>query len=71
MAAVTTTGLNGFVASGTTKAAGSSKSFFARLLDSIQDARMRQAEREIARFIEVKGGRLTDDVERQIERSFI
>ena len=73
MAAVTTNGLNGFAApsaSSATKAAPN-KSFFARLFASIQDARMRQAEREIARFIDLKGGRLTDDVEREIARTFI
>ena len=70
MSAVTTTGLTGFAAPTVSKA-GTSKGLFARLFASVQEARMRQAEREIARFIEVKGGRLTDDVERQIERSFI
>ena len=70
MAALTTTGVEQFVAptSTTTRAP---KGIFARFLASVQEARMRQAEREIARFIEVKGGRLTDDVERQIERNFI
>ena len=42
-----------------------------RVLFAMQAARMRQAEREIARFIEVKGGRMTDDLERQIERRFV
>lgn len=73
MAAVTTTGLNGFAAptASGTKSVAPSQGFFARLFASIQDARMRQAEREIARFIDLKGGRLTDDVEREIARTFI
>jgi hypothetical protein len=32
---------------------------------------MRQAEREIGRFIEGRGGRITDALERQIERHFV
>jgi hypothetical protein len=32
---------------------------------------MRAAEDQIARLIEARGGRLTDSIERQIERSFI
>lgn len=44
---------------------------FARLLVAFQDARMRQAELEVARFIEARGGRLTDDLERKIERHFV
>jgi hypothetical protein len=45
--------------------------WFARLLRRVQDAHARQAERQIALLIERKGGRLTDDLERQIERHFI
>ena len=44
---------------------------FSRLFRAFQDAQMRRAEREIARFIEVRGGRLTDTLERQIERHFV
>jgi hypothetical protein len=32
---------------------------------------MRQAEREIALYIDRTGGRLTDSVEREIERRFL
>ena len=45
--------------------------WLARFGQALFDARMRQAEREIARFIEAKGGRMTDDLERQIERHFV
>jgi hypothetical protein len=48
-----------------------SSSFFSRALEALKRSRMRAAEEEIARFIELRGGRLTDSVERQIERSFI
>jgi len=44
---------------------------FSRFYEALKRSRMRAAEREIARFIERRGGRLTDSVERQIERSFI
>ncbi len=47
------------------------KGLFARVMSGLYEARSRQAEREIAHLIELKGGRLTDDLERQIERRFI
>jgi len=36
-----------------------------RLLDSLMAARMRQAEREIAAFLEAGGGNFTDEIERR------
>ena len=45
--------------------------WFARALHTFQEARLRQAEREVARFIEARGGRMTDALERQIERRFV
>ena len=45
--------------------------FFARAFKLLQDAQTRRAEREIARFIEARGGRMTDDLERKIERHFV
>ena len=42
-----------------------------RFFKAFQEARMRQAEREVARFIEGRGGRITDALERQIERHFV
>jgi hypothetical protein len=44
---------------------------FARFIDAAKRSRMRAAEDQIARLIEARGGRLTDSIERQIERSFI
>ena len=45
--------------------------FFTRLIRAVHDAQTRRAEREIARFIESRGGRMTDDLERKIERHFV
>ncbi|HZD88611.1 MAG TPA: hypothetical protein VE224_00795 [Pseudolabrys sp.] len=42
-----------------------------RLLDALMAARMRQAEREIAAFVEGGAGRFTDETEREIERRFL
>ena len=39
-----------------------------RIADAIYESRQRQADREIARFIAQSGGRLTDDIERQMMR---
>jgi len=41
-----------------------------RFFDALVAARQRQAEREIARFIESRGG-FNDEVEREIERRFL
>ena len=45
--------------------------FFRRLFRAMQEARMRQVEREIAIYLDRTGGRLTDDAERVIERRFL
>ena len=47
------------------------RSLFRRLLDALIAARMRQAEREIAIYLEGNGGRFTDETEREIERRFL
>ncbi len=47
------------------------RSLFPRLLDAIEEANMRRAEREIARYLGTTGGKITDDIERQIERRFL
>ncbi|MDB5589535.1 hypothetical protein [Enterovirga sp.] len=59
-----------FVAAGD-RAEPSRPSLFARAGTALREARMRQAEREIGRFIEGRGGRITDALERQIERHFV
>lgn len=45
--------------------------WFQRALKALQEARLKQAEREVARFIEVRGGRITDTLEREIEHHFV
>ncbi len=47
------------------------RGLFARLLDAMMESRQRQADREIARFIELNGGRLTDDLEFQIGQRIV
>jgi hypothetical protein len=43
----------------------------ARMLDTLKAARMRQAERDVARYISETGGKFTDEAEREIERRFL
>jgi hypothetical protein len=42
-----------------------------RMLGAIEDANMRRAEREIARYLGGPGGKFTDEAEREIERRFL
>ncbi|HEY5279002.1 MAG TPA: hypothetical protein VIJ67_04550 [Pseudolabrys sp.] len=42
-----------------------------RLIVAMQDARLRQAEREIALYLSRSGGKFTDESEREIERRFL
>ena len=42
--------------------------FWRRLADAISNRRHRRAEREIARFIQGRGGHLTDELERDLMR---
>ena len=44
--------------------------FWQRFFAAMEQSRRRQAEREIARFIAMRGGTLTDEVEREISRKF-
>jgi hypothetical protein len=46
------------------------RAFLHRLGGALVAARRAQAEREVARFIDSQGGRLTDEVEREISRRF-
>jgi hypothetical protein len=46
------------------------RGLFARLFDAVAEARMRQAEREIARYF-AGGVKFTDEAERDIERRFL
>ena len=47
------------------------RSLFRRLIDSMIVARQKQAEREIARYLMSRGGKFTDEAEREIERRFL
>lgn len=42
-----------------------------RLVAAMQEARMRQAEREIALYLARTGGKFTDEAEREIERRYL
>ena len=46
-------------------------SFFSWLFTAMMAARTRQAEREIARYLQGAGGKFTDEAEREIERRFL
>jgi len=47
------------------------RNLFRRLFDAIIVSRQKQADREIARYITRSGGKITDEVEREIERRFL
>ena len=49
----------------------SAPGLFTRMFNAIHASQTRRAERDIARFIEASGGRMTDDLERKIERHFV
>ena len=44
---------------------------FGALLDAMYEARRRQTERDIANYVALRGGRITDDLEREIERRLL
>jgi hypothetical protein len=41
------------------------------LIAALMEARQRQADREIARYLAASGGKITDEAEREIERRFL
>ena len=47
------------------------RNLFNQFVDAMIAARRRQVEREIGRYLRDTGGKLTDDVERTIERRFL
>ena len=47
------------------------RNLLVRLLDLVIESRERQAEREIARLVERRGGKFTDEVERRIEERLL
>jgi hypothetical protein len=48
-----------------------SRSLLRRLVDAMITSRQRQADREIAHYLESIGGKFTDDTEREIESRFL
>ena len=44
---------------------------FRRIVAAMREARLRQAEREIALYLHRTGGKFTDEGEREIERRFL
>jgi hypothetical protein len=53
------------------KAAARKPGFLRRVITAMQEARLRQAEREIALYLSRTGGKFTDEGEREIERRFL
>jgi len=47
---------------------GSLRRTFSALLEAMDESRRRHAEREIARYVDLRGGRMTDEAEREIGR---
>src|SRR5262245_9361160 len=44
---------------------------FAALLEAMEESRQKQTEREIANFVALRGGPLTDDLEREVMRRLL
>jgi hypothetical protein len=49
---------------------GPKKGIFRRIFAAIERSRQRYIEKQVARFIAARGGRITDDVERQLNERF-
>lgn len=47
------------------------RGFWTRLLDAIAESNQRRVEREIALYLRHANGKLTDEMEREIERRFL
>jgi hypothetical protein len=62
---------NAFTQKSLTSKRGVKRSVWRRLLDAVIASRQRHADLEIARFLATHGGKITDDVEREIERRFL
>ena len=55
----------------TASAPARGRGLWRRIFEAIVAARQRDAEREIALYLERTGGKFTDDVEREIESRFL
>ena len=47
---------------------GSLRRTFSALFEAMDESRRRHAEREISRYVDLRGGRMTDEAEREIGR---
>lgn len=54
-----------------TREAADRSSLLRRFFRALLESRQRQADREIARYIDLNGGKLTDSMELEIERRFL
>lgn len=52
----------------TSKSTAPKRSLLQRMVAALAQARTRQAEREVAHYLAMTGGRMTDTVERELER---
>ena len=52
------------------EAASPRKALWRRVYEAVAQAQQRRAEREIARYLEIHGGLLTDDMEREMMERF-
>jgi hypothetical protein len=62
---------NAFTQNSVRSNAPTKRGVWRRFLDAVIASRQRQADYEIARFLGTRGGKLTDEVEREIERRFL
>jgi hypothetical protein len=69
--APTALALHDFVLPDTAAPARKRPGLFARLFAAMAASRQRQADRDIARFLAGRGGKFTDETEREIERRFL
>jgi hypothetical protein len=50
---------------------GAKQGLWHKLMTAIMDSRREQAEREVARYVSLHGGVITDQIEREIGRRFL
>ena len=67
-AARTAVAPQGFIATPTPRKPRDWRGLFRRLGDMLEESHQRAMDREIAAFLQSRGGRLTDSAERDIER---
>lgn len=60
-----------FTKTSSTPARTAKRGIWRSVLDAMMASRQRQADREIARYLHLHGGKITDETEREIERRFL